>query len=126
MHYVLGGNVVQALGDGGDLFVQLESLLLILIKRLGLLMQLEGNLCLEASANLLVVGIESVCYMLRGLVGAILLVYARGLYAIMYVGKSVALCRMYTGNFVEGLDDVGLLLVGLLVCSLEDSLFSFR
>ena len=108
------------LGDGGDLFVQLESLLLVLIKCLGLLIELEGILYLEASENLLVVGTERACYALLGLVGVILLVDVRDLHAIMYVVKSVAGRRMYTGNFVEGFDAVGILLVGLLVCSLED------
>ena len=120
MHNVPGGDVVQVVGNGGDFFMQLESLLLVLVKCLVLLMQLEGGLYLEASENLLVVGIESVCYMLLGVVGAVLLVYVCGLQAIVCVVKSVALCRMYPGHFVEGLDAVSLLLVGLVVSSQKD------
>ena len=58
--------------------------------------------------------------MLLGVVSTVVLVYVCGLHARVYVVKSVALCCMYPGSLVEGLDDVGLLLVGLVVYSSED------
>ena len=40
MHYIFGGDVVQVLSNGGDFLMELESLLLVLVKGLVLLMQL--------------------------------------------------------------------------------------